>query len=366
MTNLGARTARRRVFAIAGVSAVLAGLGYGFVPAATAAVPRATQPISTALNSGVTARTSSTGHKLFLTLTATHSDATATAGTSANTDTLDITLANNRTIFGGESHSWSFRIPSTALVFNTDSAGNPDGNGSLTVPASAISPFGVVKLKFAPAGTPTTQQCNGQPSSQTQPVSLSGTFFFDSKSTGSHKWGTEGSKTATFTFAATNDVVTTYATTDFSCSGPAQVPCASAITWFANHGGISFDGTGAGSANGSIFGNRSNNLTKPAGAIRKDLDRGRSKPLALVTKGGTTTLSVLGARGAVGSASLKSAKSQGPFSNPCMGGTEQITAWSGASYRNGSTPLQLKMQIYGILSLANGSGQQDGFERVTK
>ncbi|HWC36185.1 MAG TPA: hypothetical protein VG650_15370 [Mycobacteriales bacterium] len=356
--------ARRRALAMVGAGGALAASGFGLVPAATAATAHDT-PVatSTGLNSSITSTTSTTGHKLYVKLDASHSDATAAPGT---TDTLDVELANNKTIFGGESHTWSFKIPAGALTFDMDASGNADGNGTLDVPSSALSPFGMVSLKFAPKGSPTTQQCNGQPSSQTQPVTLSGTFYFDTKSKGSHKWGAIGSKTKKFTFSATNNVVTTYATTDFSCLGTQSAPCVSAISWFANHGGVSFDGSGQGSSNGSIFGSRSTNLSKPAAAIREDANTGVSKALKLKTKGSSTSLSVVGTHGTVGSATLKASKKQGPFSNPCKSGTEQITAWSNGSYKNGSSPLKLKMQIFGTLSLANNSGQSDGFEQTNK
>lgn len=364
MTELPTSSARHRAWALVGAGAALLGAGFGFVPAATAATSHDTPiAISTGLNSGVTAATSSTGHKLYVELNASHNSASASPAT---TDSLDIELANNKRIFGGESHTWSLKIPAGALTFETDSSGNPDGNGTLDVTSSAISPFGTVSLKFAPQGNPTTQQCNGQPSSRTQPVTLNGTFYFDTKSKGSHKWGAVGSKTKKFTFSATNNVVTTYATTDFSCIGPAQSPCVSAISWFANHGGVSFNGSGEGKANGSVFGSRSTNLSKPDGAIREDANTGHSKPLVLKKKGSSTSLSVVGVNGTAGSATLKASKKQGPFSNPCKGGTEQITAWSNGSYKNGSTPLKLKMQVFGSLTLANNSGQDDGFDKVTK
>ncbi|HVV77449.1 MAG TPA: hypothetical protein VHC43_15595 [Mycobacteriales bacterium] len=364
MIGLQTSGGRVRAWFAVGAGAVLAGTGFGLVPAATAATAHdAPAAISTGLSSSATAKTSSTGHKLYVKVGATQSSVTATP---AATDNLDISLADNKAIFGGESHSWSFKIPATALTFNTDSTGSPDGSGTLDVPSSALSPFGVVSLTFAPTGSPTTQQCNGQPSSQTQPVTLSGTFYFDSRSKGSHKWGAVGSKTKKFTFSATNTVVTTYASTDFSCVGPAQAPCASATSWFASHGGVTFDGSAAGSGDGRVFGERSTNLSKPAGAIREDVNTGRSKPLSLKTKGGSTSLSVVGAHGTKGSATLKASKKQGPFNNPCKNGSEQVTAWNNASYKNGSTPLKIKMQIYGTLHLANGSGRSDGFEKTSK
>lgn len=355
--------AARRMLAMAGTGALLAGAGFGVVPVATAATPHTAPAVSSiSLVSGTTAKTSTTGHKLYVRLDALHSDTSSSGG---STDTLNITLANNKLIFGGESHNWSFKLPSGALTFTTDSNGNPDGNGTLNVPSSAISPFGVVNLKFAPTGNPTTQQCNGQPSSQTQPVTLSGTFYFDSRSKGTHKWGAVGSKTKKFSFSATNDVTTTYQSTDVSCLGNQQVPCASAISWFANHGGVSFNGTSAGST-GSVFGSRTTNLSKPAGAIREDSNQGHSKPLTIKTRGSSSSISVVGTNGTAGSATLKSSTKNGPFSNPCKNGTEQITAWSNASYKDGTTPLKLKMQIFGTLEMASNTGQQNGFAKVTK
>ncbi|MGN6474974.1 MAG: hypothetical protein ACTHK4_15165 [Mycobacteriales bacterium] len=272
---------RRRAYAVAGVSAVLAGTAFALVPAASAAPPSPSpsptpSPTvqSVSLQSSQTKVTSSTSQPLLVQVNATQGQV------------MSVTLSNGSSA-KSESHVWTFAIDSSALTVDSS------GKGTLTVPSAELSPYGSINLTIKPTGTPTTQSCQGTPTSKTQPVTLGGTFFFDSHSTGSHAWGTVGKTAGKFSFAATNTVVWTYvnATNLGACFSLGNLPCSPHLFWQAPTQAAILIGNSQGST-GAIFASRTKSLTTPTGAAREDEAYGTSKKLVLVRSGKAASLTI--------------------------------------------------------------------------
>jgi hypothetical protein len=332
--------ARRRAWALVGAGSALVGAGFGLVPVATAATPSPTPTVqSVSLQSSATKVTSSTSQQLLVQLSATQGQ------------TATVTLSNGSSATS-ESHAWTFTIDSGALTVDSN------GKGSLNIPASELSPYGTVDLTIQPIGKPTTQSCQGAPTSQTQQVSLGGSFFFDSRSNGSHAWGTVGKKTGKFTFSATNTVVWTYVNTNPGCYNLNSVPCQASLYWQSPNQALILGGSRIGTK-GSIFASRTISLTTPSGASRADEAFGVSKKLVLVRNGAAASLTVTASSNSSGSATLSAKRHSKPASQHCTQSgktkTETLTSWNNAKYRNGTKPLKVLEQIFGAIKVPNNT-----------
>jgi hypothetical protein len=232
-------------------------------------------------------------------------------------------------------------------------AGN--GAGTLTVPDAKIAPFGTIDLKIKPIGKATTETCANVARTQTQKVTLDGTFFFDTRSKGSHPWGTVGSQSGKFTFSATNSVTTSYLVTDPSCYNFTP-PCATSLFWQSGGERILLDGVKSGK-HGVLFGSRTKDLTTPAGATRHDEAFGTTKKLVLKRDGAAASLSVKAASNTTGSAKIRAKKHHKPSSSNCTkAGKPRVqtsTIWDNARYKNGDKPLAVRAQIFGKIKVAN-------------
>lgn len=336
----------RRAYAMASVMAAFAGTAFAFVPAASAVTPPPTpsptpSPTvqSVSLQSSQTNVTSSTSKQLLVAVN-------ATQGQIAS-----VTLSNG-TSAKSESHVWTFQIDSSALTVDST------GRGTLNVPSSALSPFGTMNLTIKPIGNAATQDCHGTPTSKTQPVSLGGTFFFNSLSKGSHAWGTVGKSAGKFTFTATNTVVWTYlnTTNPGACFSLGNLPCLPHLYWQAPTQAVMLIGNSQGST-GAIFVSRAKSLTTPTGASREDEAFATSKKLALVRNGKAASLTIKAKKHASGSAKLSAKRHTKPSSQHCKLGsktvTETSTVWGKATYKNGTKPLKVREQIFGAIKVAN-------------
>jgi hypothetical protein len=330
----------RRAGALVGAGSMLVGAGFGLVPVASAATPSPSPTVqSVSLQSSATKVTSSTSHQLLVQLNATQGQ------------TATITLRDGSSATS-ESHAWTFPIDSSALTVDSN------GRGTLNIPAAEISPYGTVDLTIQPVGKPTTQSCQGAPTSQTQQVSLGGSFFFDTHSSGSHAWGTVGKKTGKFTFSATNTVVWTYVNTNPGCYNLNSVPCQASLYWQSPNQALILGGSRIGTK-GSIFASRTTSLSAPSGASRADEAFGVSKKLALVRSGSAASLKVTALTNSTGSATLSAKRHSKPASQHCAQGgktkTETLTSWNNARYRNGTKPLKVLEQIFGAIKVPNNS-----------
>lgn len=332
---------------LTGIAVVVVGSGTVAAPTALAAPPTDTVT-SQSLETSFTHVTSTTGKKLQVQLNV-EQPAAAPAGTTA---TISVRKGSSES---SELHVWTFPVTAGAMELDQSGAGVVD------VPSTAISPYGAVSLTLAPIGEPTTQTCKKQNVSQTQVVSVKGTFFFDTRSKGSHPWGKVGSKNKSFTFSATNKLVSQYSPgAGSACVDFNNLPCLFGVFWSANENGgaLNFEGVTSGS-HGQLIASRTVNLSTPAGATRNDEAFATTKPLNLITtSGGGATLSVKASTNAAGSAKL-TGKSSSKDSNNCKDGTkkkvETTTFWQNAKYKNGTKPLAVHEQIFGSIKIANNS-----------
>jgi hypothetical protein len=334
----------RRMLALLATS-VSVGAFLVSAPAVVVAAPHVAKPTSVSIQSSYAKVTSSTKQPLHVVLEASNNPSTPVE------DTVVVGLSKG--LAGqGESHSWT--LPISSSVLSVDSS----GAGTLKVPAKDIAPFGDINLTIAPIGKITSKSCEGTVISKSAKVSLSGVFFFDSKSTGAHAWGAVGSKKK-FAFAATNTLTWLYSSAVSENCIKTLTPCGASVFWTAQDGSVSLDGDDT-TKTSSVLASRSASLSKPTGATRDDSNVGPTKPPVLeTTGGGNATLSVDGAgSGVTGSATLTSSQPETSSpSTPCGNGkTESSDFWSG-TYANGSSPLTVSEQIYGALTLgANGNG----------
>jgi hypothetical protein len=302
---------------------------------------------SQTLSSSSTKVVSSKNHKLRVLVSASHSVA-GQSGTSVN-----VTLAT-RTF--SESHGFNFPIAASMLKISKT------GKGSLKV-GSKLGRYGKISLHFAPYGKATVNRCQGQVTSKSRKVTLSGTFFFDSRS-GRHGWGTVGKRSGTFHFSTINTVTWFYVAniTGEGCLGTFVPPCSFGTSWSGSYRGTSLSGSAA-----AISGIRTVPLSRPKGASR--FDSVTSSNVAATLKpgsGGTATMSIKGKGGGVkGTASIASTNPGFPEPGTCgRHKTAQTTTFWSGPWKNGSTPLSIKGQIFPAIKVA--SDPYASFSKVSK
>jgi hypothetical protein len=309
------------------------------------------------LQTGPTKVVSSTDHRLRVQLTATHP-----VGYDDHADQVAIAVLKGSS-GSAETHRWSFDVP--AAAWDVDAT----GAGTIDVPKSAIAPFGKVRLTVRAVGDPTTQSCNGTVRSQTQKVSVGGTVFFDTRSKGAHRWGTVGSKSKRFAFAAPSTLVTTDDLPATPCVGTGHAPCLAQVVWSAASPKVNLEGANTSNTRGSLLATRTKHLASPANATRTDVLRATTRQLAVKTgAGGGAGLAVVAAKRASGSAKLTAAESSA-FSAPCTKDgtdhTQTYTTWD-ADYTNGAKPLAAHAQVFGAIKLGDMKGPGNAsFSTVT-
>lgn len=332
-----------------------AALALAALPSSAQAAPHATTPkIQSVSVSGEHAKVKSSKHKT-LSVSVSGSNSTneplrpavprahaihRTAAGSSTQGNLDVTLSN-----ASEFHQWDFSVPTSALVVKSS------GKGTYKVPATKLSPFGTVKLSFAPKGKPTLLKCEGTTVSKVQKVTLSGTFFFDTRS-GKHGWGTVGSKKSKFTFTSNATVEWSYVTTA-SCQPDFTSFCQTSTFWdaFTENGDLQ----GAVVPRKGVSASRQVKLSKPAGAFRYDNKSAGVKSETFSSTSTTATLTVTGnGSSSTGSATI-TGSDPNTFSNPCgkTGQTQNMTSWNG-TFTNGSKPLEVH-DIFGVIGAKTGS-----------
>lgn len=348
--------ARRRALALAAAGAAALGSGLVAAPGLSAAAPTSAPAVqSVALETSQTAVTSSTGHALRVQVTASQTQPLSPG--QATSGQVSVVLSTG-TSDKSEIHEWRFEDADGAL--NVDST----SSGRLSLPGPEIAPFGKLNLTITPVGSATTQSCEGTPRSQTQNVTVAGTFFFDTMSTGKNAWGTVGKDSKGFTFAATNTVTTTYVNVNPAACLPdfANLPCSASLFWqSAPNDDLSLSGAKAGK-HGSIFASRTTDLNAPVDAKRIDEAYGTSGKLVLGTSGRAASLSVRARSNSKGSAKLSAKKHGKPFSVNCKkSGKSRVqtsTTWSNARFHNGGTPLAVKAQIFGAIKVPNNGSAE--------
>lgn len=301
-------------------------------PAASASTPfRGVSVTSSASVRSTTAKT------LKLAVIGTRGAAASSAGS------LTVSLTR-----GAESHLWTFRFPGRDLKLA--------GSGGRLSLGSAISPYGTVNLSFTARGRSHKVSC-GSSYSIAQPGRVSGRLYFDTRSTGSQRWGAVGSRTRTFSGSAY--LMRSYGSSRApSCTGPVPVTaCATNVSWAASGNGVFLSGgytvTSRGKKVGHLAGIRMVRLSKPRGAMRDDTVQTSSSPPTLTRSGANAKLAVRGSGGlASGSATLTS-RMPG-YASPAKcghGRTERTQTWL-ANYANGRPALTVRAQIFGAFTVS--------------
>jgi hypothetical protein len=284
--------------------------------------------------------TTSTHHKLSFSMFATQSQAFGPKTTS-----VSVSLGSKA---GGESHSWSFTVPNNALSFSA-------GRGTLSIPAKSLAPYGVMKLSLSGLGKVKKTTCSKGEYFDNQKLHLTGVLYFDTRSTGKHKWGHFGNKHKKVSFKTAGSVTTIFGLREAGCPiiTPPNPPCVNSVSWSSNDQMLSITG-GTSGKKGYLYGTRYVTLSKPKGAYRYDsVSVPAPAPKLKVAKNGSATLSVGSSSPSTGSAKLTS-KNAGAGDKESCGkkGTETTTSWSG-TYTNGHPGLELHEQIFGAITLSN-------------
>ncbi|HVY10627.1 MAG TPA: hypothetical protein VHB18_10860 [Mycobacteriales bacterium] len=345
-----------RFVALSATAGAALAIGGVVVPAAAVAAPRVT---SIELTSSNLSMTSATGQHLKVQV---HAFVNAN---QPQDNEADITLWKPLGVGGSageEDHTWTFPIQYSELKTNAA------GKGTLDVASAELSPFGVMSLTMTPTQTDSIKSCNGSPSISTTRVKLAGTFFFSSRSTGAHKWGSVGSHSAKkpVTFTGKNTLVQVFPGTKQCLNTDANPPCMSGVMWDSGNSKVDVSGviaagrevvdaarlvgfaTGAGTA-----ATREDDLIAPMSpplwAMAADRLNPSAQDATLITRGSSPT--------SIGSASLTSTIPVSIQSVPCgtAGKSELGIAWPAVQYTNGATPLTFKPQVFGPIHAPNNT-----------
>jgi len=331
-----------RSIAIAAVIGLGSLSGASIVAAPAVAARSAAPPtvFQVSVSSSLHKLTSTTGHHLKASVSA--------ASFTSGPDYVDIVL-DTPTL--AESHTWDVPVPGAALTVSST------GSGTLKVPATKLSPYGVIALKITPTGPSRTMMCRGQLASKSRPVALAGKFLFNTHSHGTHKWGSVGSRHVKFSTAT---ITWTYQ--GASSCGSTIAPCMYGISFDLQQHGVELSGTEAGRT-GTLAGRRSVLLSRPKGASRSDSATGGAKITLKIAHSNNATMKVVGTRHAAGSAVLRST-APGGVGQSCGPADTPVESWN-SGFSNGSPVLKLREQIFGAIH-ARAARTQAYFTKVAR
>jgi hypothetical protein len=259
-----------------------------------------------------------------------------------------------------EQHTWTFRVPRSAVSISTK------GTGRIHLTSTRSAGYAVVRLTASPHGGSTHTTCQGHTATRTRHLSLSGTLLLNTRSSGKHAWGKVGSAHRRLHFS-THSKVTWVKPASFDCSNIAPTfPCRSMLLWMASGDSSAEDFqlmAGENHAGGSLVaGLRSVPLAKPAGATRSDTNSASdSSRVTLTDNGGSVTMAAAFGQG---TATMTSDVPESTVVQKCTTGTKKISVefWPG-TYTNGTPPLSVPEQVFGALSVPDGSAA--GLYRIT-
>jgi hypothetical protein len=353
-------TGGRRLAALAAVGAAVAAIG-GAASSAPASAAAATPHVAAIdLDSNIVNVTSSTGRHLELEVHA------YVEPNAPSNDEADVTLTqeNNN---GEEDHSWMFPIHHT-----TDLDVDTRGQGTLRLTSKEISPFGSLSLTMTPAGKTSTQKCNGVAAGTVTPVKLTGSFFFNSHSTGAKKWGSVGTKSpkAALKFPGKAALTQIYSGGQSCLEGDGgddvALPCTSALIWDSSSSTADINGfefLGINLVNGSRIVSLHGNV--PGGSLRADdVTTTAAAPTWLTAPNATVATLLDGLLATVGKSATLTGTStvygvggESKQNEPCgsAGNTETATYWPSATYTNGANPLTLNTSTFGGVHVPNNT-----------
>jgi hypothetical protein len=279
----------------------------------------------------------------------------------------DVTVSRNDV---PEMHSWSFRLTDGSLRFNPTT-----GKGSVKS-GSQLDPFAKIALTLTASGKPRTVTC-GTFKAVTQPVSVTGSFSFDTRSTGKNRWG-DVATTRDHGLSGKSDIV--YDTGTFqSCTGGGfTLPCTADVSWnvFKQQGAnpidlVALSGTiqkvGA-KTSSKLFASRNVAISRPKDTVRVDSTTVTDKKMVLTISASDKATMKVGAAGPLtGSAMLTSPQPGVVSTDSCgtSGQTETNTNWN-VTYTNGKSPLTVHEQIEGSYRLPNLAFNDSGEDAIDK
>jgi len=289
---------------------------------------------------------SSTGHRLRLQVSASR----------FGSDSRISVVAETRS--RAEQHRWDFPVPRRAISLSDR------GRGRIHLSSKRGGGHATLWLKVVPHGDSTYSKCHGKIATRTRRVTLTGTVLLHTGSHGKHAWGAVGSARRTWHFARHTKLTWTRSAAD-NCSGDlTTLPCRTTLLWLASGDPEDFrlmagENKGSGSL---IEGEHSVALARPKGATRTDSStRADASQASLTDNGSSVTMQA--AFGA-GTATMTSDTPQQTVVQRCAGGKKISVAFWPGTYANGPTPIQVPEQIFGALTMPDGSGA--GLYQITR
>jgi hypothetical protein len=256
-----------------------------------------------------------------------------------------------------EQHQWSFKVPKRAVSVSAK------GVSRIHLTSHRSGGYAVVSVKAGPHGRFNHSTCHGKTATRSRHVSLSGTFFLRTRSTGSRAWGSVGRAHRKLHFSANGTVLWTKPAAGNCSDSTTTFPCRSTLLWFTSGGVDEFElMAGENKGTGSLVsGSRSVPLSKPAGATRSDsntLPDGSQN--TFTDNGGSVTMQ---AAFRAGTATMTSSVPVDRVVQRCASGKKiSIDFWPG-TFTDGPVPIRVPEQIFGPLSVPDGSGA--GLYRIT-
>jgi hypothetical protein len=257
-----------------------------------------------------------------------------------------------------ESHNWVFELPRDSDLSYDVTA----GTGVLKT-GSAIKPFGALSLALTAVGRAKSVGC-GRTRADHQPVRVTGTMSFDTRSKGKTRWGAVGGRhRMTFTGRS---IVTIFHPADKLC-GSFLPPCVTTMSWLAHKttpGNTigndevilqEFASTVGSRTTYTISGERIRHLPRPDKAVRTDTTTLTVPRSRFSFPASSASVKVFRhAPAMTGSATLSSVTMTESVGLACGTFPElsTTTMWT-ASYRNATHPLALHEQIEGTYRLPN-------------
>lgn len=245
-----------------------------------------------------------------------------------------------------EAHTWGFPIANTEFTLAST------GKGKLAPASTKTSPYAKVALTIAPAATAVFKKCEGQVVSKTQKITLSGTFWHDSRS-GTKGWGTVGSKTNRFAFSTTATAMWNYENSADCGGSSTPEPCVSSTNWGGFGTKTSFSGTTR-----TVYASRTVKLATPVNASRYDSRTVTAKSATLTqdVKAKTAKLVVVGNGKTLTGTGIIRGSNRSVGSYPCGTAGKRISSssWYPVTFNNGASPLRTT-DIFGAIVLPNQS-----------
>jgi len=257
---------------------------------------------------------------------------------------VSVTLTNGSEYVSGETHLWTFQAKAGTFSYS-------HGKGRVAT-GKQMGKYGLMDLSFRKKSQSTSQCAGGQGTVTRIVGSLHGKVFLNTE-TGSHGWGTAGSKHRSMTFSGKNTISILSSGCPIGSGGGSTPPCTRGTFWSAPYAnGLSIYGSvvKAQRTVSTITATRSVTIAKPAGASR--LDEMIAKEPAPAQQGSNLQITTSGT--AITGGATISGSSPSNNSYQCkVGGqshTEHNSVYTGSWSPKPSSALAVHFQATGRLS----------------